>query len=254
MQKNPLMRIMKMTQYIKIGYDYKIFQDYRLCIPIKIPVASHLIVVGGSGSGKSTALLYWLRNFYDKSVNLFICDFKKSGEFKGITDHFAEFDKCSELISDFYKVFLETPEGGDGALKILLIDEIAGMLTHLSMTKEGKAKADEIRQIMSSILMLGRSRKCFLWLSMQRFTATIFPASSGAGDNFHCAVGLGRLTVDGRRGLFGSEELENEKEYCFCQGTGLVLMDGKPLQSLILPQLSKAKLLEQLQGRAKPDR
>ena len=106
--------------------------------------------------------------------------------------------------------------------------------------------------MMSSILMLGRSRRCFLWLSMQRYTATIFPASSGAGDNFHIAIGLGRLSVDGRRGLFGGEELEDEKGICFQQGAGLILMDGKPLKSIILPRLSKASLLAELQGRTRP--
>lgn len=82
----------------------------------------------------------------------------------GISDYFAEYEDCYNLIKDFYNDFLSTPEGGDGKNKILIIDEIAGLLTHFSMTKEGKGKADEIRMIMSSILMLGRSRKCFLWL------------------------------------------------------------------------------------------
>ena len=80
---------------------------------------------------------------------------------------------------------MNTPEGGEECYKILLIDEIAGLLTHYSMSKDGKAKADKIRNIMSSILLLGRSRKCFLWLSMQRYTASIFPAASGSADNKH---------------------------------------------------------------------
>ena len=33
---------------------------------------------------------------------------------------------------------------------------------------------------------------------MQRYTASIFPSSSGSADNFHVCVGLGRMTVDGR--------------------------------------------------------
>lgn len=131
----------------------------------------------------------------------------------------------------------------------MLIDEIAGLLTYFPITREGKAKADEIRAIMSSILMLGRSRRCFLWLSMQRYTASIFPASSGAADNFHVCVGLGRLTVDGRKGLFAGEHFEGEENLLFGHGRGIVLIDGQPLQALIIPKVSKAKLLELLQGK-----
>lgn len=134
---------------------------------------------------------------------------------------------------------MATPEGGDGTNKILIIDEIAGLLTHFSTTKEGKTKVDEIRAIMSSVLMLGRSRKCFLWLSMQRYTASIFPASSGSADNFHICVGLGRLTVDGRKGLFAGEHFEGEEDLQFGQGRGIVLIDGQPLKALVIPKVSK---------------
>ena len=190
--------------------------------------------------------MLWKLKKYD--CTLYIADFKKSNDFCGISNNFAEFEDCYQLIKDFYETFLKTPEGGDGT-KILIVDEIAGLLTHFSMTKEGKAKADEIRAIMSSILMLGRSRRCFLWLSMQRYSASIFPASSGAADNFHILVGLGRLTVEGRKGLFAGEHFEGEDELQFGQGRGIVLIDGQPLKSLIIPKVSKAKLLELLQGK-----
>ena len=229
-----------------IGYDYRIFNTYGVKAPLYAPVDSHLIVIGGSGSGKSTAVLYWLHKLKSFNTNLYIVDFKKSNEFNGISDNFAEFENSYDMIKKFYEDFLTTPEGGDGKVKILLIDEIAGLLTHYAMTKDGKQKADEIRNIMSSILMLGRSRKCFLWLSMQRYTATIFPASSGSVDNFHICVGLGNLTVDGRKGLFAGEHFDGEEELQFKQGRGIVLIDGQPLKGLIIPAVSKKRLLELL--------
>lgn len=183
----------------------------------------HTIVVGGSSSGKSTSVLYWLWKLKKYDCTLYIADFKKSNDFCGISNNFAEFEDCYQLIKDFYETFLKTPEGGDGT-KILIVDEIAGLLTHFSMTKEGKAKADEIRVIMSSILMLGRSRRCFLWLSMQRYSASIFPASSGAVDNFSVIVAVGRMTVDGRKGLLAGEHFEGEDELQFGQGRGIVLI------------------------------
>ncbi|WP_160361480.1 hypothetical protein [Clostridium chromiireducens] len=230
-----------------IGYDYQLYYTEGIKIPLYISIDSHLVVVGGSGSGKSTSVLYWIYKARKYSCEYYITDFKASHEFKGISEHYAEFECCYSEIKAFYKIFLNTPEGGDGTTKILLIDEIAGLLAHYGITKEGKTIAEEIRQIMSSILMLGRSRKCFLWLSLQRYSATIFPASSGAADNFQCCVGLGRLSVDGRRGLFAGESLENEETLQFGQGKGIVLIDGQPLKALVIPKVSKQRLLELLQ-------
>ena len=237
-----------MKYIMSLGYDLLFYQTEGSKIPLSAPLG-HLIVVGGSGSGKSTALLYWLVKMKKKNIpiELHIMDFKSSNEFKGITCNYAEFEACYEKIVEFYNIFSALEEGGDGTVKILLIDEIAGLLTHLGMSKEGKAKADEIRMIMSSILMLGRSKKCFLWLAMQRYTATIFPPSSGAVDNFFIYVGLGRLSVDSRRSLFAGEHIEEEEKLLFGQGKGIVLIDGQPLQALILPQVSKKKLLQILQ-------
>lgn len=231
-----------------VGYDLK----YYLLDGMKIAVNSqmgHLICVGGSGSGKSTVLLYWIFKMKKSGMNcdLYIMDFKASHEFEGITQNYAEYEECYVKIKEFYDMFLQMPEGGDGHIKILLIDEIAGLLTFYSMNKEGKVKADEIRYMMSSILMLGRSRKCFLWLAMQRYSANIFPTSSGAVDNFHICVGLGRLSVDSRKSLFAGEHFEGEDEIQFGQGKGIALLDGQPLIAIIIPRVSKNKMLTLLQ-------
>ena len=241
------MRIKIYMCYFRLGYEFRTLFTLGVKVPVIASVRSHLIVVGSSGSGKSTAILYWLYKIRNERVILFICDFKASKEFAGITNHFAEFESCYEVIKNFYDEFLRTPEGGDGMVKILLIDEIAGLLMHFSMSKDGKQKADEIRNIMSSILMLGRSRGCFLWLSMQRYTASIFPASSGSADNFHICVGLGRMTVDGRKGLFAGEHFEGEEELTFEQGKGIILIDGQPLMGIIIPKVSKQRILTLLQ-------
>lgn len=235
-----------MTNALMMGYDYALWSKQGMKIPLYAPYDAHLIVVGGSGSGKSTGILYWLYKGRKYDCELYIVDFKASHEFTGITENFAEFEESYGLIKKYYEVFLSTPEGGDGTVKILLIDEIAGLLSHYSVTKEGKTKADEIRTIMSSILMLGRSRRCFLWLSMQRYSASIFPSASGSVDNMHICIGLGRLTVDGRKGLFAGEHVEEENDLQFGKGRGIVLVDGEPLRTLIVPNVSKRRLLELL--------
>lgn len=237
-----------MADNIMLGYDFFMFQSLGLKIPLYAPFNAHYIIVGGSGSGKSTAVLYWLYKARSLNHNFYIADFKASQEFSGITENFAEFEDCYQLIRNFYQDFINTPEGGGGTAKILLIDEIAGLLAHFSMTKSNRTKADEIRAILSSVLMLGRSRNCFVWLSMQRYSASIFPASSGSADNFHICVGLGKLTVDGRKGLFAGEHFEGEETLLFGQAKGVILIDGQPLKGIIIPKVSKKRLLQLLQN------
>ena len=60
-------------------------------------------------------------------LELHIMDFKASHEFVGITDHYAEYEGCYEKIEEFYDVFSTLEEGGDGTVRILLIDEVAGL-------------------------------------------------------------------------------------------------------------------------------
>lgn len=228
-----------------LGYDYQWLSEHGDKLPVSAPIG-HTIVVGGSGSGKSTSVLYWLYKMRHLHLDLWVADFKKSGEFAGITQNFAEFEATYDLVCNFYEMFLSLPEGGDGRTHILLIDEIAGMLSYYGMTKNGKSQAENIRSILGTVLMLGRSRRTYIWLSMQRYSASIFPASSGAGDNFHILVGLGRLTPDGRR-IFSGEHFEGEENLQYGQGRGIVLIDGEPMRGLIIPQVSKKKLLKLLQ-------
>lgn len=231
-----------------IGYDLLFLQQYGLRLPLTAPVG-HSIIVGGSGSGKSTAILYFLYKMKKLPLEIWIIDFKASHEFQGIVpdERYAEFEASYDKICQFHEMFVKLPEGGDKNIKILIIDEVTGLLGLNSINKEGKLKADKIRQIMADVLMMGRSRKCFLWLSMQRYSASIFPSSSGAGDNFHMCLGLGRLSVDGRKGLFAGEHFEGEEDIVFGQAKGIVLIDGQPLQAIILPYVSKEKLLRYLQ-------
>ena len=249
-----------MNDLFMLGYDYTLLSLSGLKIPIYAPIESHFIVVGSSGAGKTTAILYWVYKLRKYKADFFIADFKASHDFCGVTKNLAEFEDCYYLIKKFYENFLITPEGGSGFIKILLIDEIAGLLTYYSTIKSvktktengkiivqsGKLVAEEIRSMLSAIIMLGRSRKIFLWLSLQRYSANIFPPASGGADNFHICIGLGRLTVDGRKGLFAGEHFPEEELLQFGQRKGIVLLDGQPLKALIIPRVSKKKVKELL--------
>lgn len=229
---------------VPLGFD----AEYRTTISANIAKTGHLCLIGGTGSGKSMATLYFLYKLLKKKIplELYIGDFKKSGDYNNISVNFSEFDTVIDLVDTFYDIFEHTPENFCG-LKILILDEYAGFINWL--TQKDKKKSEEIRGKISNILMLGRSRHCFVWCIQQRMTATLFPASSGAIDNFQICVGLGRLSPDSRRSLFAGEFPDETPFMSGFQprtGTGLILIDGRPIRPFALPTIQSKETLTKL--------
>ncbi len=216
-------------------------------------ITGHACVVGGTSSGKTVATLYLLYNLIKNySVKLTICDFKKSGDYKGISDRYAEFNEVTGCIEEYYNEYEITPENSS-QIKLLLIDEYAGYI--IWATQNDKKKAEEIKHKISEILMLGRSRHCFIWCIQQRMSASLFPTGIGAIDNFQICIGLGHLSVDSRKSLFAGEHFDNiafEERFHPKTGQGLVLIDGQELQPIQIPYIAdKARLKLLLQRMAK---
>lgn len=234
---------------IKLGTDIKT----SVSITADINKTGHICIVGGTGSGKSMCVLYILYQLLKLLIPVYLCigDFKKSGDYKGITPNFAEFDEVISLIDRFYEEFERTPEGNT-EIKILLIDEYAGFIIWL--TQNDKKKCEEIKSKISNLLMLGRSRHCYVICIQQRISAQLFPSGIGAIDNFQILIGLGRLSVDSRRSLFAGEHLDDtefEESFHPITGQGLCLIDGEPLRAIQIPYISdKGKLKALLRKKA----
>ncbi|WP_313186906.1 hypothetical protein [Lacrimispora sp.] len=229
---------------VKLGYD----AQYRTPIFANFSDTGHLCCIGGTGSGKSMAVLYFLYNLLKtvENVELWIGDFKKSGDYKGLSKNFSEFDKVTNLIEDFYKVFEGTPENSN-EIKFLLIEEYAGYITWLAQAD--KKKCEEIKGKISNLLMLGRSKHTYVWCIQQRMSASLFPSGIGAIDNYQICVGLSRLNFESRKTLFAGEHFEDEafeKTYAPGQGQGLILIDGQPLRPLVIPRISSKEELKDL--------
>lgn len=220
---------------INLGFDLQT----RFPVQADIFRTGHTCIVGGTGSGKSMATLYALYGILSLpyQVQLYIGDFKKSGDYKGISKNFEEFDQVAGLIEKFYGIFEETEENSP-AIKILILDEYAGFITWL--TQKDKKKCEEIKGKIANLLMLGRSRHCYVWCIQQRISAQLFPSGIGAIDNFQVLIGLGRLSVDSRKSLFAGEHLDNdfEESYAPMCGQGLILIDSQPLRAVQIPYIS----------------
>lgn len=233
----------KMT--IKLGMEI----DRPISVMADISKTGHICLVGGTGSGKTVATLYFIYNILCKPLmcsDLYIGDFKKSNDYKGISNHFAEFSDVVQLIEDFYIDFQSTPENNP-EIKILLIDEYAGFIIWL--LQQDKKKCEEVKGKISNILMLGRSRHCYVWCVQQRISSQLFTTGIGAIDNFQICIGLGRLSVESRKSLFAGEHLENakfERNFRPKAGQGLCLIDGQTLKTIQIPWIEDKEILKVL--------
>lgn len=220
---------------VNLGFDFQ----SRVPIQADIFRTGHICIVGGTGSGKSMATLYILYGILSLAyeIQLFIGDFKKSGDYKGISKNFKEFQEVIGLIDKFYGIFEDTQENSP-VIKILLLEEYSGLITWL--VQADRKKSEEIKGKIANLLMLGRSRHCYVYCIQQRISAQLFPSGIGAIDNFQILLGLGRLSVDSRKSLFAGEHLDKdfEESYSPVCGQGLILIDGQPLRAVQVPYIS----------------
>lgn len=229
---------------LKLGYDPRFGTE----ISTDFLVNGHTLLVGGTGSGKSIASQYILfnllkyKNIYP--IKLFVCDFKRSGDYKDLSNHFAEAEKVTDLIIEFYELFEKTSESNN-EIQLLIIDEYQGYLNHLAQVD--KRLYESIKLKISNILCLGRSRRTFIFIIVQRLSASFFPSASGAADNFQNILTLGNLTIDSRRTVLGGEHMEDmvfEESYHPGKGEGFVLIDGKALQPIKIPYIANVDKLK----------
>lgn len=248
---------------IVVGYDVE-----TDCVgKIKMDLRTHIhgFLTGQSGSGKSVALLWLLRGILslDIPIQMYVCDPKNSKDFDSIlpSDHYATgMEQSAEMIHRFYEIFKNTPEnnGDNGELQFIIIDEYAGLIQSLPDIiggKDGKAEVEKIKSEMASMMMLSRSRGIGVISVAQRFSTNLYAASSGAGDNYHWILNMGKLHTQTHISLFANEHLENEEfaaSYHPSHGSGYFLQDGQPLKAIRIPLIrDKAAMTKLLQKKAR---
>lgn len=211
-------------------------KEHHIYIPLewKYKKYPHALLIGGTGSGKTTALKQITAAFIntEKDSEIFLCTFKhKDDDFPFLTDgpHFASYAHCGELFEAFYSRFLARLNGDDSDRNLLLLvfDEWAGFL--LSLEKKDQ---EETLKKMGQILMLGRSMNVQIIVAMQRPDALFF--KNGARDNFNLIIAMGNLSADGKHMVFSSEYVD-QIQPCTKIGEGYALMGGSTFNKIRMP-------------------
>lgn len=207
----------------------------------------HALVTGLSGSGKSVFLLYILNSILNMDIELYIADFKGTGDFAGITNNYAENDDVFDLVDSFYEEFQKIKENKLDKRIFFLFDEYASAFVHLDATN--KKRANDIKNKLAEILMLGRELPggggSWIWMSTQRPGAELF--TSGVRDNFQIKLAFG-TPIKETMLMLGFTKDEVPPEYIPGRGIALCHIENKsvPIFVLKVPKIDKQKLMKHL--------
>ena len=227
---------------MNFGFDLEIWQKSEIAVPIQLNIKTycHALICGSSGSGKSYALLYLLKQLLDEDICLFLLDPKNSEDFKFLEGYkyYYSADNCYEGFKDYYEVFTQARKTMKSDKRhVLVCDEYPALILQLK-AQDGLNKtkyASEILSINSELLMLGRGvAKGFgVWTICQRPQATVF--QEGSRDNYMVSINLGRLSKETKQMLFSDEEIPEGVVYG--KGEGVMLADGKSLTEVKFPYI-----------------
>lgn len=230
---------------MNFGFDKEIWEKTGISVVVNLDptVYTHVLLTGGSGSGKSYSLLYLLKQYVKEHIELWLCDFKNSTDFAFLNgyQHYYTGDDAIEGILSYYKKFTEVRRSGETATHyILIVDEYPSMINYLS-TKDKLEKtkvANEVMGAISEILMLGRGIKFGCLITTQRADSSLF--ANGSRDNFQCVIGLGRMSKEQKTMVFTGEDIP--MELVFQRGEGYLLADGKEIMQVKYPLIKDIEM------------
>lgn len=188
------------------------------------------LVVGATGTGKSYCMRIILGKVarYIPNVSITIADYKKSSfSVFEETPNFYGYEECVKCINDFYEEFKLRLEANNDELnkkiRILLIDEYSALLA-----SQDKKSSDNIKNMIGSMLFMGRSLGIRLIIGVQRADSELFKA--GARDQFRNIIALGNLSKEQKQMLFSDYKEKMNKVNGL--GEGYLLIDGKGIERI----------------------
>lgn len=238
---------------IKVGF--KLLGSTYVPAFVNLEKNPHFCIIGESGSGKSvtTQVLFNSLLNYREDLDIYIADFKSSGDYAGLSPHFAEGIDCFSLVDEFFAKFEEIKATHSGKKQLLCFDEYAAAAIY---AKQDKELYKHFQNEMAQLLMQGRSLPgneingnggAWVWHILQRPDADYYPA--GARDQFFVYLCMGAMSKSTRLMLDISEDELPEPINGI--GQGYIVQSGKPISKIQIPQVNITQLHELLKYKAR---
>ncbi|WP_078103563.1 FtsK/SpoIIIE domain-containing protein [Staphylococcus aureus] len=203
----------------RIGIEDVVAQDGRVKLMESVywefDSLPHMLIAGGTGSGKSYFILTLIESLLHTNAKLYILDPKNAdlADLGAVMNNvYYRKEDMLACINQFYEDMIDRSETmkqhpnyktGENyaylglSANFLIFDEYVAMMDMLG--RESTTVIHKLKQI----VMLGRQAGFFLILACQRPDAKYF--SDGIRDNFNFRVALGRMSEMGFGMIFGSD-------------------------------------------------
>lgn len=242
--------------YLTLGYDLEMWQDYGIMEPITIEISpqinSHLLLAGISGSGKSFCenILFAKLAIANPKGEFYFGDYKQDDSFtclRGCPRYFP-YKRTLEALNIVYQKMQSRQAGIDSSRHPItfIIDEYVALI--LALQNEDKKQATLVMNRVSEILMLGRSLNVRLWTSSQRPDAAAFP--SGSRLNYGIIMILGAPMRSIYEMLLPSDYIEGIEKREFGVGEGVLLLQGSKLRYIKVPAVRDMNRVQEVCAKA----
>ena len=207
--------------------------------PIKCP---HILVSGGTGSGKSVFISFLILELLKRQSTVYIAD-PKNSDLGSLSYYFGEeyvattpnnisriVRQVLEQLHERYQYMRENFQYGanfseHGFKPIWLIFDEMGAFQASGTDKKSKEVIVEVMDGIKQIILLGRQAGVFILISAQQMRAETL--NTDLRDNLGLRIALGANSSEGYRMVFGSATPKNLKPievkgagYLYMQGSG----------------------------------
>lgn len=236
--KRPERLYVRSTEKKEVNDSLEIELGYGVTYnPIKCP---HILVGGGTGSGKSIFISYMLIEFLKQNSSVYICDPKNSD--LGSLSHYLgekrvattpntiarvmrlaveEMQKRYDYMNENFKYGSNFADHGFKSIW-LVFDEM-GAFQSSGTDKQSKAVVSEVMDGIKQIILLGRQAGVFVLVAAQQMNANTL--NTDLRDNLGLRIALGSNSNEGYRMVFSSATPENIPPI-ETKGAGLLYMQG----------------------------
>lgn len=250
--------MMKNKNSLSLGFDYDSWYGYgrkeMLVTDISPCTNSHVILSGISGSGKSYALIWLLKNVIladslgeaKAKGKIFFADFKQDDSFTFLRkcSHYYPYKKSVEALERVYEILHKRQSGEDLSRHPVTLVWDEYMANILSLQGEDKKKAVDVMNKVSEILMLGRSLAVRFICSCQRPDAKAFP--DGSRLNYGVIMVLGAPMRSIYEMLLPRECIDMVEDRKFGRGEGVVLLQGSELHFVKVPVVRNVERMQKI--------
>lgn len=193
----------------------------------------HIATVGASGTGKTYLNKLIIARLSMNTIDgqTTVLDFKNE-DYKIFNEcqRLYTFNRCYDGLTIFYNDFLKRQSGQSTSrgFRLLVIEELASMLAYYD-----KKTVEEMKNMIATIILMGRSYSMQVLVSTQRPDTTLF--APGVRDSICTTIALGNLSKEGQSMLF--KGFEDEMAKVHGPGAGHMLVNGSKFRLIQVPQI-----------------